>query len=103
MSREHTESKDCWCQPLVTKLCPECDGSGCSICDSGLIESDTIDSDLIIIHKHCLGCEYYDVEKSSEKWIVCTYPPPKPSITITQQVEDQMCSLWELDSEAKFT
>jgi hypothetical protein len=52
-----TESLDCWCNPTLNRLCPECGSipEGCWRCVGGLIvltraEAGLIDEPLLIVH-----------------------------------------------------
>lgn len=35
VAREHVTNAghDCWCEPVVFQLCPDCDGTRCTTCD----------------------------------------------------------------------
>lgn len=47
---------ECWCNPRITRLCGQCDGSdeGCWACHEGLVDVESIEPGdrAIVIHRH---------------------------------------------------
>lgn len=54
---DHDESRDCWCQPTVKRLCPECDGDGCWMCGDGVLPGASPTEDALVVHNAADGRE----------------------------------------------
>ena len=92
---KHTDETDCWCEPLILRVCPECEGVKCAVCDhDGLIFADKADCDpdesVSAVHRYCQGCIYFAT--------VCGHPHPDHTQMIMQVKTRGFCDRYEMQA-----